>query len=126
MTREEVCGMKKRVMALTLVLVMLLGVTAQAAGPAKKPVASPSITFSGTTATCSVMVRGDKSTDKVVMTAKLWNGSTCLKTWTASGTQRANLNKTATVSKGKTYQLTVDYTINGVKQPQKSTTKTCS
>lgn len=33
--------------------------------------------------------------------------------------------KNATVSKGKTYKLTVDYTVNGVKQPQKSVTRTC-
>ena len=91
------------------------------------PAAAPKLSFSGTTATCSVIIRsGASSTDKISVTAKLWNGRTCLKTWTASGTGRVSLSKTATVSKGKTYKLTVDYTVNGVKQPQKSVTRTCS
>lgn len=48
-----------------------------------------------------------------------------MKTWTASGTQVVTLSKPATVEKGKTYKLTADVTINGVKQATKSTTATC-
>lgn len=44
----------KRVAAMTLALIMLLAVMAQAAGPAKVPQARTSLTFSGTTANCSV------------------------------------------------------------------------
>lgn len=117
--------MKKQVLALSLVLMMLLGTVAQAAGPMKAPRAVPNLNFSGTTASCSATVSGNKATDTVNMTVKLWNGNTCLKTWTASGTRSVTLKKTATVSKGKTYKLTVDFTINGVKQNPQSTTKTC-
>ena len=118
--------MRKQILALSLILVMLMGIAAQATGPMQAPAAAPKLSFSGTTATCSVIIRsGASSTDKISVTAKLWNGRTCLKTWTASGTGRVSLSKTATVSKGKTYKLTVDYTVNSVKQPQKSVTRTC-
>lgn len=86
----------------------------------------PSITFDGTTATCKVIARGENASDAVTVTAKLWQGNTCLKTWTASGTRNVTLSKTATVQKGKTYKLTADVTINGVKQTMKSVTGTCS
>ena len=70
--------------------------------------------------------RPGRSSDTLSATAKLWTGKTCLKTWTIKGTGKIQTTKTATVSKGKTYKLTVDYTVNGVKQPQKSVTRTCS
>ena len=117
--------MRKQLLALSLVLVMLMGIAAQATGPIKAPNASPTLSFSGTTATCTAFVRGNKSTDNVAATVKLWTGGTCLKTWSASGKYSFKIKKNATVSKGKTYKLTVDYTVNGVKQPQKSVTRTC-
>ena len=115
--------MRKQLLALSLILVMLLGITAQASGPAMLPAAQPSLSFSGTTASCRIIVRGDRSSDTLSATAKLWTGKTCLKTWTIKGTGKIQTTKTATVSKGKTYKLTVDYTVNGVK---KSVTRTCS
>ena len=117
--------MKKQVLALVMVLVMLMGVAAQAAGPIEAPGVTPRLSFNGTTATCIAVVRGSKTSDTVKATVKLWTGSTCLRTWTASGTYSVRFSKTATVTKGKTYKLTVDYTINGVKQPQKAITRTC-
>lgn len=118
--------MRKKVFALVLVLAFALGITAQAVGI--EPMAlqiRPTLTFDGTTATCQVSVRGE-SKDSIAVTAKLWQGNSCLKTWTASGTGKVTLSKTATVQKGKTYKLTADVTINGVKQPTKSVTGTCS
>lgn len=117
--------MRKKVVALVLVLAFALGITAQAVDVLAAR-AEPAISFSGTTATCKVTARGDKTSDTISVTAKLYQGSTCLKTWTASGTGLVTLRKTATVQKGKTYKLTADATINGVKQPTKSVTGTCS
>ena len=45
--------MRKQLLALSLVLVMLMGIAAQATGPIKAPNASPTLSFSGTTATCT-------------------------------------------------------------------------
>ena len=36
------------------------------------------------------------------------------------------MEKNFAAIKGNTYKVTVDYTINGVKQPQKSTTGICN
>lgn len=116
---------KKRILAMSLVLVMLLCTVVQAAGPMKAPLATPTLSFSGTTATCTANVRGNNASDRLSVTMKLWNGNTCLKTWTASGTGNLRMSKTATVSKGKTYKMTVDYTVNGVKQTQQFATGTC-
>ena len=117
--------MKKQVLALVMVLVMLMGVAAQATGPMRAPSVKPELSFQGTTALCSALVRGNTTKDKVVATAKLWHGSICLGTWTKSGTSYVLVKGSAPVSNGKTYNLTVDYTINGVKQPQKAITRTC-
>ena len=116
--------MWKRVLALSLVLAVMMGIAAQAA-PARAPRLYPSLTFSGPTATCIASVRGDNATDSISMTVKLWKGASCLKTWTSSGTGSVSLSKTATVTSGKTYKLTVNATINGVAQPQQSITRTC-
>ena len=37
--------MRKQLLALSLILVMLLGITAQASGPAMLPAAQPSLSF---------------------------------------------------------------------------------
>ena len=116
----------KRVIPMILALVMILSVAAQASGPMKVPIARPTLTFSGTTANCAVKIRVDKTTDTISVTMKLWKGNSCLQTWNANGTGRVTVSKTATVTKGSAYKLTVDYTINGVKQTQKSVTNTCS
>lgn len=117
--------MRKKVLALTLVLVFALGITAQAAS-ARAATVTPALTFNGTTATCTVLVTGGAASDSISVTAKLYQGSTCVKTWTASGTRNVKLSKTATVEKGKTYKLTADATIGGVKQATRSVTGTCS
>ena len=104
--------MRKQVLALAMVLAMLMGVAAQATGPMKIPRATPSISFNsnGTQATCTIT---------------LWRGSTRLNAWSAQGTGQLRITKKVAVISGHTYKLTVDYTINGVKQPQQSTTRTC-
>lgn len=105
--------MKKPIwLTLLLLLALMLPITAQAAP--RSPRATPSISFSGTTAT-----------DSISLTAKLWKGSECIATWTASGTGTLKFSKTKTVEKGSTYKLTADATVNGTKLPTASATGTC-
>lgn len=118
--------MRKQILALVMVLVMLMGVAAQATGPMKAPAAMPSLAFNGSSGVFSVTVSSIKSTDPISVTAKLWRGTRCLNTWTASGSGRVKMEKNFAAIKGNTYKVTVDYTINGVKQPQKSTTGICN
>lgn len=116
--------MKKPIwLTLLLLLALMLPITAQAAP--RYPKVAPSISFSGTTATCKVSVRGDSTSDSISLTAKLWKGSECIATWTASGTGTLNFSKTKTVEKGSTYKLTADATVNGTKLPTASATGTC-
>lgn len=128
--------MWKRVLALSAALVLVLGLTVQstpafAAGLSAQTESVlaigsyANISFDGTTATCEARIRANNSSDAISMTVKLWKGAACLKTWTASGNGILYIRKTATVTSGQTYTLTVDATINGVAHPQQSVTKTC-
>ncbi len=56
---------------------------------------------------------------------KLWNGNQCIATWTARDTSLLSLSETATVKRGQSYTLTVDYTIEGTAKPRLSTSGTC-
>lgn len=116
--------MKKRTVALLLVVVLILSVSVQAT--AKIQTISPLLQFSGKTANCYVEVSADKATDKIEITASLWRGSTCLETWTESGYEYVYLSESKTVSiSGVTYKLTADVTINGKALPQVESTAKC-
>lgn len=116
--------MKKRMISLTLVVVMLLSVTAQAATEALAVI--PVLKFDGRTATCAVEVSADKLTDKIEVTAALWRGSTCLETWTQTEYGYLYLEETKDVSiRGVTYTLKVDVTVNGKVWPQIETSEKC-
>lgn len=118
--------MRKQVLSLVMVLVMLFGVAAQAARPMKTPGSTSRLSFSDTMANCYVAVKGKNATDRITVNARLWSGSSCMRNWNESGTYQVSFTRQAKVVKGKAYKLTVDYTINGVKQPQKSTTGICN
>lgn len=116
--------MKKRMISLSLVIVMLLSMTVYAT--TQVVTATPVLQFNGKTANCCVEVSADKSTDKIEITASLWRGSTCLATWTESGYEYVCLNESKTVSiSGVTYKLTADISINGVARPQIETSAKC-
>ena len=85
----------------------------------------PRISFNGTTASCTVFVAADRPTDDIEAVIKLWQGSKCIETWEASSVGDLAFSGTATVSRGKTYQLTVDVTLEGKAQPRFSVEGTC-
>lgn len=120
--------MKKKVcilLAFLLLLGSVMPISAKAATSRAMSIA-PGLSFSGTTAYCEVTVCTDYVTSEIDATMKLWNGSTCIATWTASDTGILGMNKTKTVTKGVTYTLTVDVTINGVAEDRVSISRTCS
>ena len=116
--------MRKRVLALTLVLALVLGISAQAAQTRAYQI-TPSLTFTGTTAKCVVEVRGEDGTDAISVTAKLYQGGTLLKTWKESGTGYVKLSESTTVTRGLAYILETTVTINGVKQYVPLVSKPC-
>ena len=105
------------------VFLELLSSTAHAATRAAAVV--PRISFNGTTASCTVFVAADRPTDDIEAVIKLWQGSKCIETWEASSVGDLAFSGTATVSRGKTYQLTVDVTLEGKVQPRFSVEGTC-
>lgn len=115
--------MKKRFVAVFLIISMLLMLPAHAA-TARVIVAAPSLKFDGTTATCFVRITADKPADKISATMELWQGDNLIDSWSGTGTWTLKLEKTATVSKNKTYDLIVSYSVNGVEKTPVSTSGT--
>lgn len=84
------------------------------------------ISFSGTTATCYAEIVGNSGKDKISATVELCCGSQNIATWERSSDNGyLMIQETASVTKGKTYELTVKYSVNGKTQPSFSDTGTC-
>lgn len=116
--------MKKRVIALTLAVVLLLSISVAAV--TNTDIIAPLLQFDGKTAHCYVEASADHPTDLITITASLWRGSTCLATWTTSGRGIVFLDESTDVSvTGVTYRLTADVTIAGRTIPQVETTAKC-
>ena len=115
----------KRVLTLLLITALLLSATVYAVEP-RIVQAYPSVSFNGKTATCSVDVIGNNTTDKIFIAVELWYGNDCLKTWTDYGTAYLYFSDTYTVSNSGTYTLKVIVTINGTTYPAVTANGTCS
>lgn len=116
--------MKRKIVALMAVLALVLAIPSYAVSARFEQV-FPSLEFSGTTATCAVTVRGNNASDKITATIRLAQGGRTVERWTANGTGVLEFEETASVTKGETYLLLVDATINGEDLPTASVTKTC-
>ena len=115
--------MKKRLLGLIIVGVLILGMSAQAVNP--RAGGMPLLSFSGTTANCSVTCRGDNATDRIYVTLSLYHGSALVDSWSASGTYRVPVSGSCGVERGETYRLVMNWSLNGVLQPTYETSATC-
>lgn len=104
--------MKKRIIPILFVFLMFFSSTAYAATPRAAQVV-PSISFEGATATCSVIIVSDNLSDDVEAVIKFWEGSRCVETWEKSSVGYLVFSGEAPATKGRTYQLTVDVTLDG-------------
>lgn len=116
--------MKVKVSALTFLLVFLLTNTAYAQ---EMRIANScvDISFSGTSASCYVDIAGDKTSDKISATIELTCGNQSIKTWNKTAYGYLLFSDSVSVTKGKTYKLTVNYTVNGNPKTQLSDSGTC-
>ena len=114
--------MKKRVFAIALVIVLALTLAVSAAEMRAMRV-KPTLSFSGTTAYCDVLV--SEANTYVEVTLELWRGSTLIDSWSASGLGRAVISETASVESGKSYHLEANGTIGGTPFSAVSKTYTC-
>lgn len=104
--------MKKRLVAVLLLAVMALTISAYASTHAS--VIQPGLSFAGTNANCSLIVAGDLGNESISATIKLNRGSINLKTWYTTGTGDLLFSDSSiTTPKGYSYTLTADVTING-------------
>ena len=107
-----------------IVLMLILTLPAQATS--RQISVYPNLSFSDTTATCSVLIRANKANDKISADITLWQGNSCIESWETSDSGTVKFESTATVDKGKSYTLQIDFSINDVAQPSVSCSKTCS
>jgi len=115
--------MKKRYLALSVLLAVILVMPVYAQTYAARNECD--LSFAGSTAYCSVSILRDDRSDEISAVVKLWDGSRDVAEWSADGTGRLDFYETKTVTPGRTYKLTVDYTVNGKSQPQLSTSAAC-
>lgn len=115
--------MKKHNFFAALMFLIVLTVPAQAT--IRMISAVPSISFTGNTATCRVIISVDSQKDKVVAEIELWQGNNLITSWKDSSTGALRFEETAQVVNGKTYTLKVTFTVNGGPQYSASTSGTC-
>lgn len=100
--------MKKHMVSAVLLLIMMLSLSAQAA-EMRVITASPYLTFNENTATCMADCKSTNPSDKVSATLTLYQGSTCVTSWSGSGNGRVIISKSCTVKSGMEYKLVLSY-----------------
>ncbi|MFV0241048.1 MAG: hypothetical protein ACK5H4_13535 [Lacrimispora sphenoides] len=116
--------MKKSILGIVFLLIMTFSMSAQAA-EIQAIRSRPSISFSGTTATCSVDCKSGNSKDEISATLTLWRGNTLVDSWSDSGMGRVIISEQCAVKKGQSYKLTLSYSVNGQAQSSVSVTGKC-
>ena len=96
----------KKIISAILVAVMLLAISVVSfAEPYRIASATPTLSFSGTTANCKVTIRD--SGKAISATMSLWDGNTCIDSWPGSGISLVIISGSHEVEQGKTYTLKV-------------------
>lgn len=118
--------MRKRIVSLAAVMALLVVMSASAvAVEPRLTVSTPSLTFSGTTANCSVIVRAS-SGDEIDATLSLYRGSVLVDSWPGEGTTAVYISGSCSgLTKGVTYTLKVSGTVDGVSFSGTPVSATC-
>lgn len=114
--------MCKRILPLLVAALLTLTIVAGAA-ETRVARANITLTFRGSTAVCVASVQDEGK--QVKATLELWCGTTMVGCWDASGTSLVEFDETATVTRGKTYRLTLVGTSNGKAFTPVNISKTC-
>ena len=105
--------MNKRIFSALLAVILLLAISANANAAVKSVKPSLSLSFSGSTANCSAVVR--ESGKQINVTMELWHGNTLLESWSGSGTNYAIVRGNYYgVQSGDMYTLKARGTVGGV------------
>lgn len=113
--------MKRKIVIAVLIVCMLL---VSAATRADAAAITPSLSFTGSTASCYVKIK--QAGKQILATMELWHGTTLVDSWSGSGTNSLTLseNHSGCVS-GWTYTLKINGTIGGVAFSEITVTATC-
>ena len=114
--------MCKRILPLLVAALLTLTIVAGAA-ETRVARANITLTFQGSTAVCVASIQDEGK--QVKATLELWCGTTMVGCWYASGTSLVEFDETATVTRGKTYRLTLVGTSNGKAFTPVNISKTC-
>lgn len=102
--------MWKRILSLSLAIVLTLSVSAQAAMMVLY--GTPKLSISGTTATCSVTVESS-SDDELKIILTLWCGESIVDSWSETGVGEVSIKETCKVVEGNYYELVMMPIVNG-------------
>lgn len=109
--------MKKRTFVLMAVFVMLVSIPAHAA--TYGVTTSVRLSFSNSKAVCEASVAANYQ-DDISATLELWEGNRCIATWQKDASTSLVMEETYTVTAGRTYELRLIYSVNGVARPTAS------
>lgn len=115
--------MKRRIVPFVLVLILAISLCTTAFAAARAVTVIPTLSFSGTTANCSV--NATKLGKEISLTLELWCGKTLIDSWSDSATSRLTISESHRVVSGKTYTLKVTGTIGGEAISSTPVTGTC-
>lgn len=113
--------MLKKVIVMVLAVSMLLSVAIYAAEARVSYI--PTLTFSQSTANCSVVISSPGS--YIEATLSLWCGNSLIDSWEDSGEDYIWIDESCAVTRRKNYTLVVSGTVDGI-EFEESVTRTCS
>ena len=117
--------MQRRIMVVVLVVMILVAIPTTVFATSQRFLSiRPSLSFSGNTAQCTVIISNDSMSDSISAEIKLCRGTTCITTWNVSATGVLAFNDSIAVSTKGNYTLTVNAIVNGVSKPETSCSAT--
>ncbi len=117
--------MRKGAILLVMALLLTMIVPAYAAQTRTVRV-TPSISFSGSMATCKAEIDAANTADVITATVTLWRDGSYVRSWNATAMGTLSFTGTAAAVSGSSYRLVVAYSINGETKPSHSITRTYS
>ena len=108
--------MKKRIIALLLVVTLLFSFPIIVSAETRTSCINPTLTFGSNTVFCDVVICADPG-DTITAKISLYEGGNCIKTWNRTATELLIFGEYATAMNGYRYTMKVEATINGIKEP---------
>lgn len=115
--------MEKKWISVVIAVLLIVSLSLNTAAAVRATSIIPSLSFSGTTANCKVVIVS--SGNSINATLQLWHGNTLVKSWSGSGASRLIIRGTYNATSGQSYSLKAVGTVSGVSFTSTSITKTC-